>query len=148
MLRLNLLVLKEREKMLARQKGKIQEKLEFKKKQILKAKQQEKEMKIKALEMEKRRLFELDREVKRLDKLRFKQSMEMKNVMKHMTQKDIMAQQKIDNIQKEEFIQTQQKQYQPFTYNFNTSRQPINNNTMLNKSEVNPLHFLIRYIID
>jgi len=131
----NLLALKEREKMLAKQKRKIQEKLEFKKKQILKAKHQEKEMKkIKALEMEKRRLFELDREIKRLDKLRFQQSMEMKNAMKQMTQKDIMTQQKIDNIQKEEFIKTKHKHYQPFTYNFNTSIQSKTNNEIFSKS--------------
>lgn len=126
----NLLALKEREKMLARQKKKIQEKLEFKKKQILKAKQQEKEMrKIKALEEEKRRLFELDREVKRLDKLRYQQSLEMKNTMKQMTQKEILTQQNIDNIQKEDLHNKQQKRiqlgnngypiYQPYTYNFN-----------------------------
>lgn len=133
----NLLALKEREKMLARQKRKIQEKLEFKKKQILKAKQQEKEMrKIKALEEEKRRLFELDREVKRLDKLRYQQSLEIKNTMKQMTQKGILAQQNIDNIQKEEF-QNQQHQkiqlgkngypvYQPFTYKFNSSNNILN----------------------
>lgn len=145
----NLLALKEREKMLARQKRKIQEKLEFKKKQILKAKQQEKEMrKIKALEEEKRRLFELDREVKRLDKLRYQQSLEMKNTMKQMTQKGILTQQNIDNIQKEEF-QNQQHQkiqlsksgypmYQPFTYNFNTSANGLENNTNIpNKNRSN-----------
>ena len=145
----NLLALKEREKMLARQKRKIQEKLEFKKKQILKAKQQEKEMrKIKALEEEKRRLFELDREVKRLDKLRYQQSLEMKNTMKQMTQKGILTQQNIDNIQKEEF-QNQQHQkiqlsksgypiYQPFTYNFNASANGLENNTNIpNKNRSN-----------
>ena len=131
----NLLALKEREKMLARQKRRVQEKLEFKKKQILKAKLQEKEMKkIKGLEMEKRRLFELDREIKRLDKLRFQQSMEMKNAMKQLTQKDIITQQKIDNIQKREFIQTKHKHYQPFTYNFNTLIQSKTNNEIFSKS--------------
>ena len=145
----NLLALKERENMLARQKRKIQEKLEFKKKQILKAKQQEKEMrKIKALEEEKRRLFELDREVKRLDKLRYQQSLEMKNTMKQMTQKGILTQQNIDNIQKEEF-QNQQHQkiqlskngypiYQPFTYNFNSSNNRLNTpNNYNNKNRSN-----------
>ena len=129
----NLLALKEREKMLAKQKRKIQEKLEFKKKQILKAKQQEKEMKkIKALEMEKRRLFELDREVKRLDKLRFQQNKEMKNTMKQMTQRQIAEQINLDNIQKEEFIHTKHKQYQPFTYNFNTNKTVNQMNTQMN----------------
>lgn len=145
----NILALKEREKMLAKQKRKIQEKLEFKKKQILKAKQQEKEMrKIKALEEEKRRLFELDREVKRLDKLRYQQSLEMKNTMKQMTQKDILTQQNIDNIQKEEFQNYQQQKnilnkdgypmYQPFTYNFKPTTDRLNiNNSYKSKNRNN-----------
>tara|TARA_Y100000389_G_C17425534_1_gene499326 strand:- start:362 stop:1783 length:1422 start_codon:yes stop_codon:yes gene_type:complete len=151
----NILALKEREKMLAKQKRKIQEKLEFKKKQILKARRQEKEMrKIKALEEEKRRLFELDREVKRLDKLRYQQSLEMKNTMKQMTQKDILTQQNIDNIQKEEFQNYQQQKnilnkdgypvYQPFTYNFKPTTDRLNINNSYNSKNRNNSPTLFR----
>lgn len=144
----NLLVLKEREKLLAKQKRKIQVKLEFKKKQILKAHQQEKAMrKFKALEEEKRRLFELDRDVKRLDKLSYQQSLEMKNTMKYITQKGILTQQNIDNIQKEEFLNKQHQKiisgkngypiYQPYTYNSKTHDRIYNNNNYKDKRKSN-----------
>jgi len=144
----NIQALKEDEKLLSKQKKRIQDKLEFKKRQLLKSKQQEQEIKkIKSLDAEKRRLFELDKEVKRLDRLQFQQNREMKNTMQQISTNNIISNTQLENIKKGDHIsiQNQKRKYpihkpyihKPYIHNNNdkaTSNIKSNNEpTILNK---------------